>query len=108
MADMTVNEWFQNANAPMLDIANMLIALDIEGKLPEGMREAIKKHAENAADSLPGCIAALSSALASSFAGGVGLGSGEAAQAAWGVASIADAARGMNSLVGQFANAEAI
>lgn len=46
MADMTVNEWFQNANAPMLDIANMLIALDIEGKLPEGMREAIKKHAE--------------------------------------------------------------
>ena len=108
MADMTVNEWFQNANAPMLDIANMLIALDIEGKLPEGMREAIKKHAENAADSLPGCIAAVSSAIASSFAGGAGLDSGDAANASWGVASIADAARGMNTLVAQFANAKAI
>lgn len=108
MADMTVNEWFQNANAPMMDIANMLIALDSAGKLSDEMRAAIKKHAENAADTLPGCIAAVSSALASSFAGGVGLDSGDAANASWGVASIADAARGMNSLVGQFANAEAI
>lgn len=48
------------------------------------------------------------SALVSSFASGVGLDSGDAADASWGVAGIADAARGMNSLVAQLANAKAI
>lgn len=95
---ITENEWCRSAEAPMLDIAHILIELDTEGHIPENMRKSIHRHACNALSTLPGNIGSISAAMASALSGDCGLSDANAASASWGIAAMADNMRGMYEL----------
>lgn len=101
MADKNVNEWFRSASTPITDMAYMLVELDKNGVIPEAMRQAIRRHAFNARESAPLSIGAISNSIGGAIANG-GLDTLDAANAAWGVASLADALQGMTALNDNF------
>lgn len=96
------SKWFQDAHHPMMDMASIVMQMDSEGRVSDDMREAILNHAQNAISSLPQSIAALSCAIASAQAGDVGLDTMQAANASWGVASLADSLAAMTALRDHF------
>ncbi|HNV58034.1 MAG TPA: hypothetical protein PKH72_00125 [Rhodoferax sp.] len=102
MVDITKNEWFKTAQEPFTDIAFMLIELNRRKLLPDDMRQAIFKHAENSTETLPRSIAAIASTLAGAVAGDVGADKGEIEGVSWGIAGLAEQAHGWNELAGWF------
>ena len=102
MAAINVNEWFRNADSPTGDIARMLMEFDSRGMVPEAMREALYKHASNALGTLPSCISATATAMASALAGGCGLGNEDTESVSWAIAGMAESIRSMRELEYQF------
>lgn len=102
MATDNVNQWFLSASLPITAIAHMLMELDTKGLVPDEMRKAIHQHANNALDTIPGCIGAISQAMASALVGDVGLNGKDAADAAWGISALSDKLAAMNELACQF------
>lgn len=101
IAEADVNDWFKFPNTPITDMAHMLIELDDKGHIPDGMRKAIYKHAQNTLSSTPLSISGLSMAIASAHSGG-GLSDMDAANASYGIASLADELHAMNEMEWQF------
>ncbi|MCP5281153.1 MAG: hypothetical protein H6930_06135 [Rhodoferax sp.] len=91
-------EWFKDASRPFMDVASMLIHLDDKGLIPEEMRQALRKHAENGLTTLPMSIATTATALASAVSGDCGLGEWETANAMYGIAAMAEQIHAWNEL----------
>jgi len=92
------NAWFKDASRPFMDVANMLMHLDDQGLIPDNMREALRKHADNGLTTLPMSIASTATALASAISGDCGLSELETINAIYGIAAQAEQIHGWHEL----------
>jgi hypothetical protein len=96
------NQFFRNAEETTCALASMLIHLDKAGQIQPDMREAIRNHAVNKVETLPMGIASAARALASSSQGTFSIGTEDAANAAYGLASMAEQMEGFLMMVNHF------
>ena len=97
-----LNRFFSCAEKPTIDLANMLTNLDGRGLIPVDMRKAILQHAENRVSTLPVSVASTARALASAANGDLAIDGEDIANAAYGIASMAEQMEGFLSMVEKF------